>query len=81
MLSVEHQRLIVGWLCRYHDAEYAKEKWGTEELLCCPIPLSLPAAVARQSSPEAPNPMRDVLGVVTLGLAAGTAATGRCGCE
>ncbi|BDA45728.1 hypothetical protein COCOBI_07-5150 [Coccomyxa sp. Obi] len=62
---------------RYHDAEYAKGKWGAEELLCCPIPLSLPAAVARQSSPEAPDPMRDVLGVVTLGLSAGTAATGR----
>ncbi len=63
---------------RYHDADYAKDRWHVDELLCCPIPLSLPAALAHQSSIEAASPMTDVLGVVTLGLSSGAATNTRC---
>ena len=49
-----------------------------DELLCCPIPLSLPAALARQSCSEDAGPMTDVLGVLTLGLSSDTATNTRC---
>lgn len=49
-----------------------------DELLCCPIPLSLPAALARQSCSEDAGPMTDVLGVLTLGLSSDTATSTRC---
>ena len=72
------------WLRRLWDAEYARQRWGAEHLLCCPIPVSLGAAIAQLpleeeagANPGAPE-VHTALGVVTVGLQRGTAATAEC---
>lgn len=70
MLACRVRRLL--------DAEDAHEKWGVERLLCCPIPLSLAAALAEQSvdgGAAAAAVPQGPLGVVTLGLRKGASMT------
>jgi hypothetical protein len=73
------------WLlaCRVRrlvDAEDAHVKWGVDRLLCCPIPLSLGAAIARQpvdgdEAAAGGGAAHEALGVVTLGLRKGACMT------
>ncbi len=62
------------------DAQHARERWGADRLLCCPIPVSLSAAIARMpleedAAPSTANAAETALGVVTLGLRSGAAPT------
>jgi hypothetical protein len=61
-------------LCRYKDAEYVKQRWNASNLLCCPVEVSMAGTNARQAIATA---QMSVVGVVTLGLAAGADVDGR----
>ena len=61
---------------RLADAQHARERWGADRLLCCPIPVSLGTAIARlplddDAAPGTTAAAEAALGVVTLGLRSG----------